>query len=76
MCVNVHIGCRKMLLDLTGYEIEKSFHILQEEAAFSKLLLLPQMMIEVQDVNWKPYCNDQFKKIQEVRLPVIIPWPK
>ena len=47
MCVNVHIGCRKMLLDLTGYEIERSFHILQEEAVFSKLLPLPQMIIEV-----------------------------
>ena len=54
MCVNVHIGCRKMLLDLTGYELERSFNILQEEAVFSKPLPLPQMIIEVQDVNWKP----------------------
>ena len=61
MLVNVHIDCRKTVLDLTGHEIESSFHILQEEAVFSKLLPLPQMMIEVPVINWKLLCNNQFK---------------
>ena len=63
MRVNVHIGCRKMLLDITGYEIEISFHILLEEAVFSKILPLPQMIIEVQDMNWKPLCNDKWCEV-------------